>query len=79
MLTTTRRPYTRSTSLIGVAVVVWLLVGLIAAWQRNYFEGPVNDDCRRASTVAVTVIAGPLNYLGANPKVRDCDLPEPSR
>ena len=30
-----------------------------------------------AGTVAVTIIAGPLNYLGLNPKV-NCDLPEPS-
>jgi hypothetical protein len=27
----------------------------------------------------VTVIAGPLNYLGANPKVHNCNLPEPSK
>lgn len=73
--TITRTP----TNIIGVIVVIWLLIGLIAAWQRSYFEGQVNDECQRASTIAVTVIAGPLNYLGANPKVRDCDLPEPSR
>jgi hypothetical protein len=32
-------------------------------------------------TVAVTVIAGPLNYGGVNPKVKDChppNLPQPS-
>jgi hypothetical protein len=73
------RPYTRSTSLVGTFVAVWLLIGLLAAWQRDYFEGRVTDECRRASTIAVTVIAGPLNYLGANPKVRNCALPEPSR
>ena len=27
---------------------------------------------------AVTILAGPLNYVGANPKVR-CALPQPSK
>jgi hypothetical protein len=62
-----------------VIVVVWLLIGLVANWQRGYFGGEKNRDCERASTIAVTLIAGPLNYLGANPKVKECDLPEPSR
>jgi hypothetical protein len=30
------------------------------------------------STTVITVIAGPLNYLGANPKV-NCKVPEPSK
>ena len=34
---------------------------------------------RLGFVLAVTVIAGPLNYLGANPKVHNCDLPEPSK
>ncbi|KDP02863.1 hypothetical protein MAV3388_01375 [Mycobacterium avium subsp. hominissuis 3388] len=46
-------------------------------WQRDYFK---NDQttCASAGTVAVTVIAGPLNYFGVNPKVTDCHLPQPS-
>lgn len=65
---------------IGIVfVVVWLLIGVIAAWQRGYFTGRNSSDCERASTIAVTGIAGPLNYVGANPKVRECDLPKPSR
>lgn len=79
MPTHTRRRTYRSTNVVGIIVVVWLLIGVLASWQRHYFEGRGNDDCSRASTIAVTIIAGPLNYIGANPKVRDCDLPEPSR
>ena len=30
------------------------------------------------STVFVTIVAGPLNYVGANPKV-SCELPQPSQ
>lgn len=63
----------------SVLVVIWLLIGVLATWQRGYFEGRQDPDCQRASTIAVTVIAGPLNYVGVNPKVEECDLPEPSR
>jgi hypothetical protein len=62
---------------VGAAlVVVWLIIGLIAAVQRDYFSGS-RPSCTKVGTVAVTIIAGPLNYVGANPKVT-CEVPEPS-
>ncbi len=61
----------------AVVVVVWLLIGLVAATQRDYF-GDSKPSCAKVGTVVVTVIAGPLNYAGVNPKV-DCEVPEPSR
>ena len=62
----------------SLLVILWLVIGTIACFQRGYFTD--NDTtCAHAGTVAVTVIAGPLNYLGANPKVHNCDLPEPSK
>jgi hypothetical protein len=61
----------------AVIVVIWLLIGAVAAGQRGYFGGS-DASCAKAGTVVVTIIAGPLNYLGANPKVQ-CDLPEPSQ
>jgi hypothetical protein len=62
---------------LSVVVVVWLLIGVIAAAQRDYFKG---DDvsCAKAGTIAVTIVAGPLNYIGANPKI-DCEAPQPSK
>ena len=62
----------------AVLVVVWLLIGLVAAFQRDYFSDKRETNCAGVGTVAVTVVAGPLNYVGANPKVK-CDLPEPSK
>lgn len=59
-------------------VLVWLLIGAFAAYQRDYFGGD-DASCAKAGTVALTVIAGPLNYLGVNPKVADCDVPQPSQ
>jgi membrane protein YdbS with pleckstrin-like domain len=59
-------------------VVIWLLIGALAAFQRDYFaEGDPN--CAEVSTIAVTIVAGPLNYLGVNPEVNNCpEAPEPS-
>lgn len=62
----------------SLVVVVWLLIGVFAAYQRDYFsQGEAN--CAKAGTVALTVVAGPLNYVGVNPKVDDCNVPEPSQ
>jgi hypothetical protein len=66
--------------LIGLLLLVWLLIGVAAAAQRGYLKGGDKDrTCAENGTIAVTVIAGPLNYLGANPKVHDCEVPEPSK
>lgn len=61
----------------SVIVAIWLLIGLAAAGQRDYFSGS-EANCAKVGTVAVTILAGPLNYVGANPKI-ECDLPEPSK
>jgi hypothetical protein len=68
----------RTGSIGGVIILIWLIIGAIAAGQRGYFSDDEATSCAEVSTVAVTVVAGPLNYVGANPKV-DCDLPEPSQ
>ncbi|MFD3704420.1 hypothetical protein ACFWUP_14865 [Nocardia sp. NPDC058658] len=64
--------------LLSVLMVVWFGAGLLAAVQRDYFtDTPVN--CGDWGTIGLTALAGPLNYLGANPRVNECQLPEPSR
>jgi len=62
---------------VTLLVIVWLIVGAIAAAQRGYFTHAAQS-CAGAGTIAVTVIAGPLNYVGVNPKVTDCNVPQPS-
>ena len=51
---------------------------VLAAYERGYFKNSDDANCAKAGTVVVTVIAGPLNWLGVNPKI-NCDIPEPSR
>ncbi|HEY5989799.1 MAG TPA: hypothetical protein VIV12_25960 [Streptosporangiaceae bacterium] len=63
---------------IGSAlVVIWLVIGVVAAAQRDYFSSS-NANCAKLGTIAGTVIAGPLNYAGVNPKVK-CHVPQPSK
>ena len=63
---------------IGVIVLlVWLVIGGIAAGQRGYYSSS-QEGCAHGGTIAVTVMACPLNYVGVNPKVQ-CTLPQPSR
>ncbi|MET9022357.1 hypothetical protein ABZV93_20485 [Actinopolymorpha sp. NPDC004070] len=62
--------------IVGVIIAIWLLIGVVAVAQRGYFGGG-EQNCAKAGTIAVTVVAGPLNYAGANPKVK-CELPQPS-
>ena len=61
----------------AIIVAIWLVIGLLAAAQRDYFSGS-DANCAKFGTTLVTVIAGPLNYVGANPKIK-CDAPEPSK
>jgi hypothetical protein len=63
--------------LIGIIAVVWLLIGVFATYQRGYFASETT--CATAGSIALTVIAGPLNYAGVNPKVEACNIPQPSQ
>lgn len=51
----------------SLILVIWLIIGLIATAQRGYFSNRVT--CASAGTVVVTILAGPLNYVGVNPKL----------
>jgi hypothetical protein len=65
-------------TIIGVVIVVWLIIGAIAAGQRGYFGNGNDVNCKTTSDTVLTVLAGPLNYVGVNPKV-DCKTPSPSK
>ncbi|MFC4128465.1 hypothetical protein [Nocardia rhizosphaerae] len=73
-----RPPHQTAKRVFSALLLIWLGAGLVAAHQRSYFTNPPVD-CGAWGTIALTVAAGPLNYLGANPKVTDCRLPEPSQ
>ena len=66
--------------LIGILLVIWLVIGAFAAFQRGYFEDS-KTNCSEASDIVLNIVAGPLNYVGLNPKVKcaDVDPPKPSK
>ena len=60
-----------------IILVIWLIIGAIAAGQRHeYTSAPSN--CNQGATIAVTILAGPLNYVGVDPKI-SCHVPQPSK
>ena len=61
----------------SVLLVIWLIIGAVAAGQRHYFNGS-NTNCAKLGTIALTIVAGPLNYVGVNPKI-SCKTPQPSK
>jgi hypothetical protein len=67
--------------LLSIVVVIWLLIGVLAAAQRGYFGNDKDVSCKDVGDTALTIVAGPLNYVGVNPKIKcqDVDAPRPSR
>jgi hypothetical protein len=62
----------------AVIIVIWLIIGALAAYQRGYFSGDEEVNCAEFSTVLVTIVVGPLNYVGLNPQI-ECTVPQPSQ
>jgi hypothetical protein len=62
---------------IPVVVLIWLAIGALAAGQRGYF-GDSDEDCDTIGSTVVTIVAGPLNYVGVDPQINCEEVPEPS-
>jgi membrane protein YdbS with pleckstrin-like domain len=61
-----------------VIIVIWLIIGAVAAGQRGYFHQS-DPDCGSLGSTIVTILVGPLNYIGVNPEIECPRLPEPSQ
>jgi hypothetical protein len=57
-----------------VILFLWLIIGAAAAGQRGYFDLN-NVNCTQGATMALTIVAGPLNYVGLNPQI-SCTAPK---
>lgn len=60
-----------------VVAVAWLIIGGLAAGQRHYYSH-WDASCAGNATIAATIVSGPLNYMGLNPRVT-CTTPKPSQ
>ncbi|HEU5025494.1 MAG TPA: hypothetical protein VFV01_11300 [Spirillospora sp.] len=58
-------------------VVVWLIIGALAAGQRHYYA-KFDGSCADFATIGITLVSGPLNYIGLNPTA-SCKVPQPSK
>lgn len=61
----------------SVLIAIWIIIGVIAAGQRGYYGSSISN-CSAVGTILVTVVAGPLNYIGVDPKI-GCKVPQPSK
>jgi hypothetical protein len=68
----------RGGSIVGTLLAIWLVIGVLAAFQRGYFSSS-DTNCAEVSTTLVTIVAGPLNYVGVNPQVDCPQVPQPSK
>ena len=68
----------RGGGLVGLIVIVWLIIGAVAAGQRGYYGDDRDVSCKSVGDTVLTIAAGPLNYVGVNPKIK-CNVPEPSQ
>lgn len=57
-----------------VILFIWLLIGVAAAGQRGYFDLN-NINCSQGATMGLTIVAGPLNYVGLDPQI-SCTAPK---
>jgi hypothetical protein len=48
----------------AVIVVIWLIIGVIAATQRGYFSGS-STNCAKASNTVVTIVAARSTTSGS--------------
>jgi hypothetical protein len=55
---------------------IWVLIGALAAGQRGYYNAHPFG-CTQGATIALTIAAGPLNYVGLDPSM-SCSSPKPS-
>ena len=61
-------------------LLLWLMIGAAAAAQRGYFSSSATLGCSQGATIALTIVAGPVNYVGLNPQISCAvpSLPKPS-
>ena len=51
-----------------IMVVVWFILGASVAHDRGYFSGSRPRTCSFVGSGLLTVVAGPINYVGVHPQ-----------
>jgi uncharacterized membrane protein YphA (DoxX/SURF4 family) len=51
-----------------ILIIIWFILGASSADDRGYFDSGHDRSCSFVGTALLTVVAGPLNYAGLDPK-----------
>jgi hypothetical protein len=51
-----------------IMVIVWFILGASVAHDRGYFDTGIQRTCSFVGSGLLTVVAGPINYLGVHPR-----------
>ena len=54
--------------ILGVIVIIWLVIGAIAAGQRHYYSKDAATSCASASTIVVTIVGRPAELPRDQPE-----------
>ncbi len=52
---------------VMIVVIVWFVFGVSAAHDRGFFNTDSERSCAYFGSAALTVVAGPLSYVGIHP------------
>ena len=55
-------------SFLFILVIIWFVLGASVANERGYFDTGSDHDCTFIGSALLTVVAGPINYLGVTPR-----------
>ena len=51
-----------------ILVIIWFILGASAANDRGYFDSGADRSCSFIGSALLTVVAGPLTYVGVHPR-----------
>jgi hypothetical protein len=51
-----------------IVVIIWFVLGASVANDRGYFDTSKPRNCSFVGSAMLTVVAGPINYLGFHPR-----------
>lgn len=55
-------------NVLFILVIVWFVLGVSVANDRGFFDTNADRTCTFVGSGLLTVVAGPINYLGVHPK-----------
>ena len=55
-------------NVLFILVIVWFVLGVSVANDRGFFDTNADRTCTFVGSGLLTVVAGPINYLGVHPR-----------